>query len=47
MKGDKIALVAFGGNALLKETEKGTQSEQLKNAERAARILVQIIKIGY
>jgi len=47
MKGDKIALVAFGGNALLKETEKGTQSEQLKNAERAARILVQIIKKGY
>lgn len=47
MKEDKIALVAFGGNALLKETERGTQSEQLKNAERAARFLIQIVKKGY
>lgn len=47
MKEDKIALVAFGGNALLKETERGTQSEQLRNAERAARFLMQIVKKGY
>lgn len=43
----KIALVAFGGNALLKENEKGTQSEQLKNAEKACRVLMHIIKKGY
>ncbi len=47
MKENKIALVAFGGNALLKETERGTQAEQLKNAERAARYLIQIVKRGY
>ncbi len=43
----KISLVAFGGNALLKEYEKGTQAEQLKNAEKACRVLLNIIKKGY
>ncbi|OGF58401.1 MAG: carbamate kinase [Candidatus Fischerbacteria bacterium RBG_13_37_8] len=47
MQGNKIALIAFGGNALLKETERGTQGEQLKNAEKACRVLMQIIKRGY
>jgi carbamate kinase len=47
MQGKKIALIAFGGNALLKETERGTQGEQLKNAEKACRVLMQIIKRGY
>jgi carbamate kinase len=37
----KIALIAFGGNALLLETQRGLQEEQMKNAKKAARLIVQ------
>jgi len=43
----KTALVAFGGNALLKENERGTQKEQLKNAEKACKVLMPFIRKGY
>jgi len=43
----KIALIAFGGNAILSENEKGLQSEQIKNARKAARLMIHIIKKGY
>lgn len=43
----KIALIAFGGNALLPETQKGLQEEQMKNARDAARLMVQIVRKGY
>lgn len=36
----RSALVAFGGNALIKAQEKGTIQEQLANADEAARALV-------
>ena len=33
----RLALIAFGGNALLPENQRGIQDEQMKNAEKAAR----------
>jgi len=43
----KIALIAFGGNALLPENQRGLQEEQLKNAQKAAKLMVHIVKKGY
>ncbi|UCE42119.1 MAG: carbamate kinase [Candidatus Aminicenantes bacterium] len=43
----KIALIAFGGNAILPNKQKGLQSEQMKNAQRAARLMTHIVKKGY
>ncbi len=43
----KVALVAFGGNALLPENQRGLQEEQIKNAQRAAQLLVHIVRKGF
>ena len=43
----RVAVVAFGGNALIKSGEKGTMAEQLANAQQAASVLLKIIKAGY
>jgi carbamate kinase len=43
----KIALIAFGGNAILPETQRGLQSEQINNAKKAARLMVHVVKKGY
>lgn len=43
----KIALIAFGGNAILPDNQRGLQSEQMKNAQRAARLMIHIAKKGY
>jgi len=43
----KIALIAFGGNAILPENQKGLQEEQMRNAQKAAELMVQIVKKGY
>lgn len=43
----KIALVAFGGNAILPDNQKGLQSEQMKNAQKAARLMIHMVKKGY
>ncbi len=43
----KIALVAFGGNAMLPDSQKGLQSEQMRNAARAAELMVHIVRKGY
>ncbi len=43
----KIALVAFGGNAMLPEDQRGLQAEQMRNAERAAELMVHIVRKGY
>jgi carbamate kinase len=40
----KLAVVAFGGNALIGEAEQGTQWEQLENAGRTAHALLPLIK---
>jgi len=43
----RIALIAFGGNALLPENERGLQEEQMRNAKHAARLMVHIVRKGY
>ncbi|OGD12388.1 MAG: carbamate kinase [Candidatus Aminicenantes bacterium RBG_13_62_12] len=43
----KIALIAFGGNALLPENERGLQEEQQRNAQVAARLMISIVRKGY
>ncbi|MFP4081236.1 MAG: carbamate kinase [Candidatus Aminicenantes bacterium] len=43
----KIALIAFGGNAILPENQRGLQSEQMKNAQKAARLMIHVVKKGY
>lgn len=43
----KIALIAFGGNALLPENQRGLQEEQMRNAQKAARLMVHIVGKGY
>lgn len=43
----KIALIAFGGNAILPGTQRGLQSEQIKNAKKAAQLMIYIVKRGY
>ena len=43
----KLAVVAFGGNALLRPEDRGTQEEQLARAKQAARWLAEIVRYGY
>jgi len=43
----KIALIAFGGNAILPDNRRGLQSEQMKNAQKAARLMTHVVKKGY
>jgi carbamate kinase len=43
----RIALIAFGGNALLPENQRGLQEEQMRNAQHAARLMVHIVRKGY
>lgn len=44
---NKLALIAFGGNAMLSANEKGTAKEQYNNARKAAKLMVDIIKKGF
>ena len=43
----KIALIAFGGNAILSDNQRGLQTEQMYNAQRAARLMIHIVKKGF
>lgn len=43
----KTALIAFGGNALLPKPKHGLQSEQIKHAEKAARLMIHVVQKGY
>jgi len=43
----KLALIAFGGNALLPENQRGLQEEQMRNAQSAAKLMVHIVRKGY
>lgn len=45
--GRKLAVVAFGGNALLRPEDRGTQEEQIARAKQAARWLAEIVRKGY
>ena len=44
---DRLAMVAFGGNALLRAGEKGTFEEQLRNVEETCAQLVHLLRRGY
>ncbi len=44
---NKIALIAFGGNAILPENKRGLQTHQMKNAQKAARLMIHVVKKGY
>jgi carbamate kinase len=46
-KKPKLAVVAFGGNALLRPEDRGTQEEQIARAKQAARWLAEIVRYGY
>ena len=43
----KTALVAVGGNSLIRAGETGTVAEQLANARRTAHAMVGLIRLGY
>jgi len=43
----RLALIAFGGNALLPDNQRGIQDEQIKNAEKAAELMAHIVRKGY
>ena len=43
----ETALIAVGGNSLIRAGEKGTIAEQLANTRRTAEAVVQIIRAGY
>lgn len=42
-----LAVVAFGGNALLRPEDRGTQEEQIARAKQAARWLAEIVRRDY
>jgi carbamate kinase len=42
----KLTVVAFGGNALIRRGEEGTQTEQIENSDRLARRLVPLVERG-
>jgi carbamate kinase len=43
----KVALIAFGGNALLPDNQRGLQNEQTRNAQKAAELMVHVVRKGY
>jgi carbamate kinase len=43
----KLVLVAVGGNALIREGQKGTAQEQFQNAVETANVVVKLIKAGH
>lgn len=43
----KTALIAVGGNSLIRAGEKGTIQEQLANTQRTAAAIVGLVKLGY
>ncbi|MDE6515228.1 MAG: carbamate kinase [Bacteroidales bacterium] len=43
----KLAVVAFGGNALLKSGQKGTFEEQVRNVSETCKALLPLLKQGY
>ncbi len=47
MTSSRLAVVAFGGNALLRSGDRGTQEEQIARARQAARWLAEIARHGY
>ncbi len=42
-----VAVIAFGGNAILKEDERGTQEEQIRHTDEACDLMSQIVQRGF
>jgi carbamate kinase len=42
-----LAVIAFGGNAILKEGERGTQEEQIRHTDEACDLMSQVVQRGY
>ena len=42
-----VAVIAFGGNAILKAAERGTQEEQIRHCDEAADLMAQIVQRGH
>jgi carbamate kinase len=42
-----VAVVAFGGNALIRASDQGTLEEQIANARRAVAPLVRVLERGF
>lgn len=42
-----VAVIAFGGNAVLKRDERGTQEEQIRHCDEACDLMAQIVQRGY
>jgi carbamate kinase len=47
MPSGRLAVVAFGGNALIRGGEEGTQTEQIENSDRLSRRLVSLVEKGF
>lgn len=43
----KLAVIAFGGNALLRSGQKGTYQEQIQNVTETCQSLINLVKQGY
>lgn len=43
----KLAVIAFGGNALLRSGQKGTYQEQIQNVTETCQSLISLVKQGY
>ena len=43
----KVAVVAFGGNALLRSGQKGTYQEQIQNVTKTCESLLDLLKQDY
>jgi carbamate kinase len=44
---NQVAVIAFGGNAILKDNERGTQEEQVRHTDDACELMAQIVQRGY
>jgi carbamate kinase len=47
MMSNPLAVIAFGGNAILKEGERGTQEEQIRHTDEACDLMAQIVQRGH
>lgn len=44
---NQLAVIAFGGNAILKADERGTQEEQIHHTDEACDLMAQVVQRGY
>lgn len=44
---NQLAVIAFGGNAMLKAGERGTQEDQIRHTDEACDLMAQVVQRGY